>query len=93
MPEFGAKELRHARSAIASADPWPLLRRHQFSDSWFEDLVLALVGLCNRLIVFIRREPGNCRSTILEFTDQQHIAHAESGKLVRFLATLAVVLF
>jgi hypothetical protein len=33
-----------------------LLRRHQFSDSRFKDLVLAFVALCNRLIVFIRRE-------------------------------------
>jgi len=68
------------------------LRRHQFSDSRFKDLVLALVGLCNRLIVFIGREPGNCRFTILELADQQDIAYGQSWKLVRFLASLAVVL-
>jgi hypothetical protein len=35
----------------------------------FEDLVFALVGLRYRLIVFIRREPDDCRFTILELTD------------------------
>jgi hypothetical protein len=47
-----------------------LFRRHQLSDSRFEDLVFTLVGSCNRLIVFVRRKPGNCRFTILELANQ-----------------------
>src|ERR1017187_2829914 len=56
----------------------PLLRRHQFGDSRFEDLLIALVGLCNRLIVFIGREPSNCRFTVLELANQQDIAYGQS---------------
>lgn len=54
--------------------------------------MLALVGLCNRLIIFIGREPGNYRFAILEFSDQQDIAYGQFGKLVRFLASLGIVL-
>ena len=68
------------------------LRRHQFGDSRFKDLVLPLVGLYNRLIVFIRREPGNRRPAILEVTDKQGIAYRQSGKLVRCLSSRAFVL-
>jgi hypothetical protein len=50
--------------------------------------VLALGGLCNRLIVFIRREPGNCRFTILELADLQHIAYGQFWKLERFLTVV-----
>jgi hypothetical protein len=84
----GGRPMSVASNACASTDSWPLLRRHQFSYSRFKDLVLALVGLCNRLIVFIGREPGNCCFTILELSDQQDIAYGQSWKLVRFLASL-----
>jgi hypothetical protein len=70
----------------------PLLRRHQFSDSRFEYLLIALVGLCNRLVVFIGREPSNCRFTVLALANEQDIAYGQSWKLVRFLAGFAVVL-
>jgi hypothetical protein len=69
-----------------------LLRRHQFSDSRFEDLMLALIGLCNGLIVFIAREPRNCRFAILEFANQQDIAYRKSWKLVGLHVGLALIL-
>ncbi len=68
-----------------------LLLRNQFSDSRFEDLMHALVGLCNRLIVFIGREPGNCCFAILEFANQQDIAYRQFWKLVSFHAGLALI--
>jgi hypothetical protein len=77
-------------SALPQSAIRPWFRRHQFSDSRFKDLVLALVGSCNGLIVFIRSETGNCCFTILELADQQDIANGEFWKLVRFLASLAV---
>jgi hypothetical protein len=70
----------------------PLLRRHQLSDSRFKDLVVALVGLCYRLIVFIRREPKDYRFAILELADQEDIAYGQSWKLVPSLASPATVL-
>ena len=52
--------------------------RHQFGDSRFKDLVLALVGLCNRLIVFIRREPDNYRFTIRAYLVVANVSHADT---------------
>ena len=70
----------------------PSPRGHQFSDSGLEDLLIALVGVCNRLIVLIGREPGNCRSTVLELANQQDISFGKSWELVSLLGSLAVVL-
>jgi len=53
----------------------PVLLRHQFSYPRIKDLLVAFVGLRNRLIVFIRTESGNCCFTILELSDQQDIAY------------------
>jgi hypothetical protein len=66
--------------------PWP--RRHQFSDSWVKDLVLALVGLCNGLIVFIRSETGYCRIAILELASSRTSPTASLGSSYAFLRVL-----
>jgi hypothetical protein len=71
-------------------NPWP--RGHQFSDSGLEDLLIALVGLCNGLIVFIGREPGNCRFTVFELANQQDIPYGKSWELVRCIGSLTVAL-
>jgi hypothetical protein len=71
----------------------PLLRRHQFSNSRFKDLMITFVGLCNRLIVFVRRKPRDCRFTILELANQQDIADGQAGKLVLLFASHTIILF
>ena len=81
-----------ATLGIGDWESWSLLGGHEFSYPRFKDLLVALVGLRNRLIVFIRREPGNCCFTILELSDQQDIAYGESWKLIGFLASLVAVL-
>jgi hypothetical protein len=70
-----------------------LLRRHQLSDSRLKNLVLAFVGLCHRLIIFVRRKTGDCHLSILELANQENIAYRQSRKLECFLNTLAFFCF
>ena len=74
----------HADLLLPQCSISRLLSRHQFGDSRFEYLLLTLVCLRHRLIVFIRREPGDGRFTILELTNQQDIADSQLRKLARF---------